>query len=96
MGTMSPQQIQETPAKRRQQCYGSAVEVALAGVSLHGEPDAPLGAPRLQELLSQLDADGHDTAALRKELGHLLDAVGVGRMALAQWPPTVVRFPRTG
>ena len=44
----------------------------------------------------KLDADGHDTTALRKELRHLLDAVGVGQMALAQWPPTVVRFPPLG
>ena len=96
MGTMSPQQIQETPAKRRQQCYGSAVEVALAGLFLRDDPEIPPRAPRLHELLSQLDADGHDTAALRQELRRLLDAVGVGQMALAQWPPTVVRFPPLG
>jgi hypothetical protein len=35
--------------------------------------------PRLQELLCQLDADGHDTSAFRRELRELLDAAGIRR-----------------
>jgi hypothetical protein len=68
------------------------VEAALAHVTLHQA--SPPTARRLQELLSQLDADGHDTAALRHELGQLLDAVGMGLPALRTDTPPLLPAPR--
>ncbi len=78
----------------RRRCYGAAVESALLGRPARevrvGEPHAP----RLLELLSQLDADGHDTEKLRTELWGLLETVAlrqrsyrVGRGRLAATHP---------
>lgn len=44
---------------------------------VHGNPpyhggNLPLSAPNLRALLELLEADGHDVAALREELAHLL------------------------
>jgi hypothetical protein len=58
------------PGSRHRRCYGAAVEAALAETLL--DPSGQRSAPRLRELMSQLDADGHNTVALRKELGDLL------------------------
>ena len=84
MAALTPQKVVAIPVTYRRRCYGAAVEAALVHSS---KPNGPPGAPRLQELLTQLDADGHDTVALREELGHLLDAVGMGLTAFAKWPP---------
>jgi len=62
------------PGSTRRRCYGAAVEAALDDV-LFGQSN-PSSAPRLRELLSQLDADGHDTAALRMELDALMASSG--------------------
>lgn len=60
----------------RRRCYGAAVEEALAPyIEQHANAIGP-SAPRLRELLSQLDADGHETGALREELEWLLEALG--------------------
>ncbi len=58
------------PGSRMRRCYGAAVEAAL--VELFIDPSNPPSAPRLRELMSQLDADGHNTVALRQELEDLL------------------------
>ena len=67
--------VEGIPAGARRRCYGAAVEAALASVRY--DPGARPSAPRLQELLSQLDADGHDTTAFRQELEQILDVMGL-------------------
>ena len=62
-----------TPRPRR--CYGRAVEHALDEYAAVG--DFAGRAPRLTELMTQLDADGHDTTLLRAELGSLVDELAV-------------------
>ena len=91
---MSSFRSQDTivPAGGRRRCYGAAVEAALAQVTLYPAP--PSTAPRLQELLSQLDADGHDTAALREELEQLLVAVGMGLPELRTDIPPLLPAPQ--
>lgn len=47
---------------------------------VHGDPPyhggkVPLSAPHLRALLELLEADGHDVAALREELAHLLRVI---------------------
>lgn len=71
---ISPQFDVALPSRQRR-CYGAAVEAALAPV--HSDLATQLRAPRLKELLSQLDADGHDTDALRRELALILLYVGL-------------------
>jgi hypothetical protein len=61
----------------RRRCYGAAVEEALAPCIEQYRNATRPNAPRLRELLSQLDADGHETGALREELGWLLEALGM-------------------
>ena len=92
MSSLRSQEADTLPSGRRRRCYGAAVEAALAHVTLHQA--SPPTARRLQELLSQLDADGHDTAALRDELGQLLDAAGMGLPALRTEPPPVLPAPQ--
>lgn len=58
------------PGSRHRRCYGAAVEAAVADVLIN--PSNPPTAPRLHELLSQLDADGHNIVALRIELDELV------------------------
>lgn len=58
------------PGSTHRRCYGAAVEAALADVLK--DPGERRSAPRLRELMSQLDADGHNTTALRRELAQLL------------------------
>jgi hypothetical protein len=66
------QRARETAAPRPRRCYGQAVEEAMRHVAGSGER-----APRLTELMTQLDADGHDTTRLRTELESLVDALGM-------------------
>jgi len=75
VSTFTSPKVEAIPSSCRRRCYGAAVEAALAPIRY--DPAASPSAPRLQELLSQLDADGHDTTALRQELGQLLDVVGL-------------------
>jgi hypothetical protein len=65
----------ETNAPRARRCYGQAVEQAITEAETHGETTAI--APRLTELMTQLDADGHNTTQLRLELEALIDALGM-------------------
>ena len=65
----------ETRSPRARRCYGQAVEQAVTAAESHGE--APHRAPRLTELMTQLDADGHNTTQLRIELEGLLDELGM-------------------
>lgn len=58
------------PGSELRRCYGAAVEAALAE-ALFAQSN-PLSAPRLRELMSQLDADGHNTVAMRTELDELV------------------------
>lgn len=58
------------PGSRHRRCYGAAVEAAVVDILIN--PSIPPTAPRLRELLSQLDADGHDIIALRIELDELV------------------------
>lgn len=60
---------------RPRRCYGQAVEEAVTASESHGEQVAR--APRLTELMTQLDADGHNTTQLRLELEGLLDELGM-------------------
>ena len=92
MSSSRSQDAEAIPSGGRRRCYGAAVEAALAHVKLHRA--VPPTAPRLQELLSQLDADGHETAALRDELGQLLDAAGMGLPALRTDPPPLSPAPQ--
>ena len=66
------QRARETAVPRARRCYGQAVEEAMLDVGASGGR-----APRLTELMTQLDADGHDTARLRTELESLVDALGM-------------------
>lgn len=63
-----------TPARARR-CYGQAVEQAVMRTQSHGE--FTTRAPRLTELMTQLDADGHNTTQLRIELEGLIDEIGM-------------------
>jgi hypothetical protein len=65
----------ETCSPRARRCYGQAVEEAVTAAESHGEQ--PHRAPRLTELMTQLDADGHNTTQLRLELEGLLDELGM-------------------
>ena len=60
---------------RMRRCYGAAVELAVSEAGARG--DFSGHAPRLTELMTQLDADGHDTAQLRMELSRLVDEIGM-------------------
>ena len=82
-------------AHQRRRCYGAAVEAALFDRPSHdGRAGTPL-APRLLELLSQLDADGHDTKKLRTELRELLEAADFGPLpSWYQRTPETSRSPR--
>jgi hypothetical protein len=44
--------------------------------------------------MSQLDADGHDTTALREELERLLDVVALAVPAYRVEPPLLLPAPR--
>jgi hypothetical protein len=66
-----------TASPRPRRCYGQAVEAAVTAAESHGE-QAPR-APRLTELMTQLDADGHNTTQLRIELEGLIDELGMCR-----------------
>jgi hypothetical protein len=61
--------------QRARRCYGAAVEQAVSASDTRG--DFGGHAPRLTELMTQLDADGHDTALLRLELSQLVDEIGM-------------------
>jgi len=74
VNTVTSSNAEPVPSSCRR-CYGAAVEAALAPI--RHDPAAHPSAPRLQELLSQLDADGHDTTALRQELEELLEVLGL-------------------
>ena len=70
------QREQETaPANRARRCYGHAIEQAVTEAESHGELSGI--APRLTELMTQLDADGHNTTQLRLELESLVDELGM-------------------
>lgn len=60
---------------RTRRCYGQAVEQAVTRSQSHGE--FTTRAPRLTELMTQLDADGHNTTQLRIELEGLIDEIGM-------------------
>jgi len=64
-----------TPTNRARRCYGHAVEQAVTEAESHGELSGI--APRLTELMTQLDADGHNTTQLRLELESLVDELGM-------------------
>ena len=64
----------KAPARPRR-CYGEAVEQAITEIHVQGAPRSV--APRLTELMTQLDADGHDTTSLRIELEALIDTVSM-------------------
>lgn len=64
-----------TGAIRVRRCYGHAVEQAVTESRTRGE--FTTRAPRLTELMTQLDADGHDTTQLRHELEGLVDEIGM-------------------
>jgi hypothetical protein len=67
---------QETGDRLRiRRCYGQAVEEAVTGAESRGEQSHR--APRLTELMTQLDADGHNTMQLRLELESLIDELGM-------------------
>ena len=93
MNTFTSPKVEAVPSSCRR-CYGAAVEAALAPIRY--DPAARPSAPRLQELLSQLDADGHDTTALRQELEQLLDVVGLALPARNAKTPLllVLRTPQ--
>lgn len=63
-----------TPLRSRR-CYGQAVEAAVTKTETRGE--LTTRAPRLTELMTQLDADGHNTTQLRIELEGLIDEIGM-------------------
>ena len=60
---------------RMRRCYGHAVEQAVTESQTRGEFTSR--APRLNELMTQLDADGHNTTQLRLELEGLIDEIGM-------------------
>ncbi len=68
-------EIEKAAPLRRRRCYGEAVEQAVTEVDARG--DLSSVAPRLTELMTQLDADGHNTTHLRIELEALIDACGM-------------------
>jgi hypothetical protein len=71
------QRAREATAMRNRRCYGQAIEEAMTEVASRGEWAGH--APRLTELMTQLDADGHNTTQLRIELEALVDEVAMGR-----------------
>lgn len=84
--------VQALPSSFRRRCYGASVEAALAPI--RSDRTAPPSAPRLQELMSQLDADGHNTAALREELSQLLNAVAIALPGFhTRLPPDLQMVP---
>ena len=84
--------MEALPSSFRRRCYGAAVEAALAPI--RSDRTARPSAPRLQELMSQLDADGHNTAALREELSQLLDAVAIALPGFhTRLPPDLQMVP---
>ena len=60
---------------RARRCYGEAVEQAITEAEVRGDLSGL--APRLTELMMQLDADGHNTTQLRLELEKLIDEIGL-------------------
>jgi len=60
---------------RARRCYGEAVEQAITEAEVRGDLSGL--APRLTELMMQLDADGHNTTQLRLELEKLIDEIGM-------------------
>lgn len=64
-----------TERSRTRRCYGQAVEQAVTESQSRGEFTSR--APRLTELMTQLDADGHNTTQLRIELESLVDEIGM-------------------
>jgi len=58
---------------------GDGGEDLRCGVGRHLESHGELSgiAPRLTELMTQLDADGHNTTQLRLELESLIDELGM-------------------
>ena len=92
MNAFSWPEVEAIPSNRRRRCYGAAVEAALAPV--RSDPAACPSAPRLQELKSQLDADGHDTTAFRQELEQLLDVAGLVLPAQYSKTPLLLRLRR--
>ena len=70
------QREQETGIRARaRRCYGQVVEQAMTEAEARG--DLSGRAPRLTELMMQLDADGHNTTQLRLELEKLIDEIGL-------------------
>ncbi len=75
--------------KSHRRCYGAAVEAAIVGAVVSEDADWKPRAPRLHELLSQLDADGHDTRQFRAELSQLLSAFALIQFAVHCNDPAV-------
>ena len=71
------QRAREAVGKRNRRCYGQAIEEAMTEVATRGEWAGH--APRLTELMTQLEADGHNTTQLRIELEALIDELAMTR-----------------
>jgi hypothetical protein len=69
------QRARDSEGQRSRRCYGQAVEQAVTAHAARGEWAGY--APRLNELMTQLEADGHNTTQLRLELESLVDHVGM-------------------
>ncbi len=75
LAEMSRREEELTAPLRTRRCYGHAVEQAVTESQTRGEFTSR--APRLNELMTQLDADGHNTTQLRLELEGLIDEIGI-------------------
>lgn len=75
LGEMSRREQEVSGPMRMRRCYGHAVEQAVTEAQARGE--FTNRAPRLNELMTQLDADGHNTTQLRLELEGVLDEIGM-------------------
>lgn len=75
LGEMARREQEVTGPMRLRRCYGHAVEQAVTESQTRGE--FTTRAPRLVELMTQLDADGHNTTQLRLELEGVLDEIGM-------------------
>jgi hypothetical protein len=54
------------------ECYGEKIEYLMTQQTARLGPANPLTAPRLQALLGELEADGHNMETIRKELHSIL------------------------
>ena len=75
MGECRRREAETAKLAHARRCYGEAVEQAIIEAEVRGELSAR--APRLTELMMQLDADGHNTTQLRLELEKLIDEIGL-------------------